>query len=170
MPDPTDPSFAIAGGEVVNKGLEVEVTGKLTRNIRVTGGYALIDSEITKEITEDAAVPVVGNRLFNVARHNGSLLMSYAFDSGMFTGLTLGGGVVARSSSYANNENNVRLPGYATLDLFAKYAFEVANTPLEAQLNVNNVFDTTYYPNAATTHGITVGDPLTVFGSLKVTF
>jgi iron complex outermembrane receptor protein len=85
-------------------------------------------------------------------------------------GLTIGAGVVAKSDAYADLENKVKMPAYARIDLLAKYKFTIDAIGFEAQLNVKNLLDTTYYPHSDSAAGISVGAPLSVFGSLRATF
>jgi iron complex outermembrane receptor protein len=163
--DPLNPNNRLMTGEAVNKGVEIESIGKLTDTIDITTGFTFIDSHVTKDNTPGR----VGKRFQNVASLNGTLFLTKDL-SDWIPGLTLGGGVVAHSWSYADLDNKVRLPGYATVDLLAKYKFKIEEVGMEAQLNIKNVTNATYYPNADSPNGITVGAPISVFGSLRATF
>ena len=62
-----------------------------------------------------------------------------------------------RDESFINNSNTATLPAYARLDAAAFY--DLRDT-LRVQLNVENLTDTLYFPNAHSTHQATVGAPL----------
>jgi iron complex outermembrane receptor protein len=163
--DPFDPSSQRMTGEAVNKGVEIETIGKLTDTTNITAGYTFIDSHVTKDNTPG----LVGKRYQNVANLNGTLFVTQDV-SALIPGLTIGGGVVARSSAFADLDNTIELPAYATVDLLAKYKFKIEEVGMEAQINVKNLLNTTYYPNANWSNAITVGAPISVFGSLRATF
>lgn len=164
--DPIDPTFVVATGEARNRGVEVELFLNLASGLNAIAAYTYIDSKITQDNNPD----LVGNRFRNVPRHAASLFLTKTVEEGRLAGLTFGGGVVSRSSSQADLENSVRLPPYTTFDLMARYRFQVERTQMLAQLNIRNLFDKTYYPNAAATNGITVGEPFSVLGTLRVEF
>lgn len=164
--DPSDPTFVVATGEARNRGVEAEALLNLAAGVNAIAAYTYLDSRITKDNNPD----LVGNRFRNVPRHAASFFLTKTFETGALAGLTLGGGAVTRSSSQADVENSVRLPPYTTFDLLARYRFNIERTPVLAQLNIRNLFDKTYYPNAATTNGITVGEPFSVIGTLRVAF
>jgi iron complex outermembrane receptor protein len=163
--NPTDPGFFITTGEVTHRGVELENVGKLSDTINVVTSYTFIDSKITR----DNNAAVLGKRFRNVSDLNGSVLVTKALDE-WIPGLTIGAGVVAKSDAYADLQNKVKLPAYARVDLLAKYKFTIDVIGFEAQLNIKNLLDTTYYPSSDSPNGITVGAPLSVFGSLRATF
>lgn len=71
--DPVDPiNFKVAAGEVRSRGFDLNVTGNLTPQWRVIGGYAYVDAEVTKDNT----IPK-GTRLMNIPRNSFSLLNVY---------------------------------------------------------------------------------------------
>ena len=73
--------------------------------------------------------------------------------------LGIGAGLTYQDESFADNGNNVTLPDYVRVDLAAYY--DVSDN-LRVQVNVENLFDTDYFPNAHTADNITVGAPLNV--------
>lgn len=164
--DPFDPGFVVATGEARNRGAELELLANLGSGLNAIAAYTYIDSKITQDNNPD----LIGNRFRNVPRHAASLFVTKTFAEGTLAGLTLGGGVISRSSSQADIENTVRLPPFTTFDLMARYRFQIERTPMLAQLNIRNLFDKTYYPNAAATNGITVGEPFSVLGTVRVEF
>ena len=61
-----------------------------------------------------------------------------------FGDLELGGALIGTTKSYAQDDNQVVLPAYAALNLFANYQFGNATV----QVGVNNAFNTIGYTEA----------------------
>lgn len=167
-----DPALALLGvsvqtGEVVNEGVELDVTGEILSGWNVFANYSYIDSEITQN--NDGTQ---GNRFPNVPEHGGSLWTTYAFQNQMLRGLKLGGGMVARGQREVNRENNVQMPGYALVNLMTSYEFKVGKSKITAQFNVDNLLDKKYYPSSIGfgRSRIDVGSPRTFLGSVRVEF
>jgi iron complex outermembrane receptor protein len=68
------------------------------------------------------------------------------------------------------------LPGYARLDTFASYTYQLGKSRLITQFNIRNLLDKTYYEstdpfqNAPPRVGIYPGAPLTAMGSVRLEF
>lgn len=62
--DPNDPTFTVVSpiGDVRVKGVEFEISGQLTQDLEVQGGFALMESEITKTTDPGDARPRVLQR------------------------------------------------------------------------------------------------------------
>ena len=69
----------------------------------------------------------------------------------------LGFGLVYQDESFINNSNSAILPSYTRYDAAAYY--DVSDM-FSIQLNVENLTDKLYFPNAHSTHQATVGEPL----------
>ena len=68
---------------------------------------------------------------------------------------------------YANVDNRVTLPGYARVD--AALFWDI-NKDLEAQVNVEDVFDIDYYPTAHNNNNITPVSPRAFFATVTSRF
>ena len=135
-----DPFDSIAIGEIQSQGLEVEVLGEISDALSVTLSYAYNDIEITRDTEGNE-----GNRPLNAPEHSVSAFARYAVGSA----LTFGGGVFSVSGRQGDNANTFQLPGYTRSDLFAQYRFQLGGSELQAQLNVNNLFDEDFYVAAS---------------------
>jgi iron complex outermembrane receptor protein len=95
-----------------------------------------------------------GKRISNVAKHNGSLFLTWKPEMGWYaeTGLTLVG------QRYADNLNTTVLPGYGRWDALA--GFRQKDWDLRAALN--NISDKTYYSSATSAAQIQPGEPRSV--------
>jgi catecholate siderophore receptor len=145
-PLPTD--FAQAG-EVEVRGIELGVSGNITRLWQVFGGYTWMDSELVKgPVTIVGGVPVPnafeGLPLANTPEHTFSLFTTYR----VTPKLSLGGGAYYVSDSFGGNQggagggaNRVYAPAWTRFDLFASY--DLSETA-SLQLNVQNATDEEY--------------------------
>jgi iron complex outermembrane receptor protein len=81
-----------------------------------------------------------------------------------------------RGTRQGDNQNTFQLPGYATMDTFIAYKFNVlGRSKLTTQLNVNNILDKRYFINtnvydSSPTLGILPGQPLSLMGSIKLEY
>ncbi len=159
--DPVDSAYQIAAGEVRSRGIDLQLTGQLTDEVRVIGAYAYVDAEVTEDNTLAR-----GSRLLNVPEHSGSLLGVYEFLDGELRGLELGGGVNyvgERSGNVA--DSGFELPGYTTVDLLARYQ---ATPDLTLGVNLNNALDRTYYERSYSNVWVMPGEPRNLSLSLSL--
>jgi len=134
-PDPTIVD-QITVGEQRSRGLDLQITGKLTDALRFIAAYAYIDAEVTK----DTRPGYQGQRLAGVPEHNASLFAIYALPRGLEIGTaytTFG----ARKTSITGT---LKVPSYQTVDLFARWR---ANDRLHLTLNLYNLLDEQYFNN-----------------------
>ena len=147
--DPTDPTKSLLVDGQRGNGLELGLTGRLTRNWSVVGGYAYQDG--TLRATQSATV-VAGARLAQLPRHTFSLWNRYDCNARWGLGL----GTLYRDELFASTDNTVRLPGFVRFDAALFYRF---NAHLRAQLNVENLLDRAYYSSAHSNTNLTPGSP-----------
>lgn len=159
--DPLDSTYQIAAGEVRSRGVDLQLTGQLTDEVRVIGAYAYVDAEVTEDNTLAR-----GSRLLNVPKHSGSLLGVYEFLDGGLRGLELGGGVNYVGNRSGNvADSGFELPGYTTVDLLARYK---ATEDLTLGVNLNNAFDRTYYERSYSNLWVMPGEPRNLSLSLSL--
>lgn len=168
--DPNDSSgfYSVAAGEVRSKGPEVDVRGEVMPGWNVIATYSNFDTRVIKDNNG-----LEGNRLFGVPRNVGTLWSTYDFQQSYLRGLKFGGGLIMRDGSTNGTNMSYQTAGYATVDLLAAYSWKVEKSKVTAQLNVNNLLDKTYFPDAnAFGAGSmrTIGAPRSLLGSIKVEF
>ena len=142
-----------AAGEVRSRGLEVDVSGRLSERWSLIGSYAYTDAEVTED------PDYKGNRLQNVAKNSGSL--SAVYDFGSVIGgdqLRVGAGARYVGERAGNAVNDFDLPSYTVTDAFATYETRVEGQKVKFQLNVKNLFDRTYYTSSASRFFVSMGD------------
>jgi len=85
--DPVNPFFSVQTGSVGIQGFEIEVVGKLTRDLKIMGGYSYTDAVYTGGDQK-------GFRVESVPHHLASLWAVYSFNEGShLKGWSIGGGV-----------------------------------------------------------------------------
>ncbi|MCW5603406.1 MAG: TonB-dependent siderophore receptor [Burkholderiales bacterium] len=143
-------------GEQSVQGVELGVSGAITRAWSVFGGLVLLDSKRKHSAAVDAALSgdytngattTSGDELAFTPRKTANLWTTYRLPFG----LTLGGGMQYVDSSYVGRPDTAdrvipngqvgKLPGYTVFNLMA--AYEV-NRNLTLRLNLDNVTDKLY--------------------------
>jgi len=154
-----NPGQIVLTGEQRSRGIELEAIGQIRRNWQISLGYALQDAEIRRTTS---AAPA-GRDVAQVPKHQLSLWTRYDFTPGFGAGL----GVHHQSRSFAAISNAVVIPAYTRIDaaLFIRLAEGV-----EAQVNVENLLDETYFPTAHNDNNITTGAPITARGTIRFRF
>jgi catecholate siderophore receptor len=149
--DPLNPGRLVQVGEQSTRGVEFELSGRLTERLDLRLAYAHLDARITASNDSSGGVALQGNRPANVPENSGSLWGLFDLGGGFDIGL----GVVAAGMRYSANDNLVRLPGYVRADALLRWR----NERHELALNLKNLGDTLYYETAHTTHQIMPGAP-----------
>ena len=144
------------GGEQRNRGVELNVFGEVTPEIRVLGGVAFIHGEITKT-SDDAAR---GNTPIGVPSLQVNL--GAEWDTPFLPGLTLTGNVIHTDEQFVNTANTQEIPSWTRLDLGARYLTAINERPVTFRANVENVFDLDYWSGVASYGTLSQGAPLTV--------
>jgi outer membrane receptor for ferric coprogen and ferric-rhodotorulic acid len=137
-------SCSEASGLVRSQGIDLELQGALTENWQVGGGFTYTRAHYIKDTD-----PANKNQRFDTDTPERlfKLTTSYRFQ-GPLEKLRVGGNVYWQSRMYNDvalaNGSTYRLEqgSYAVADVMAAYQ---VNQHLDLQLNVNNVFDRTYY-------------------------
>lgn len=137
-------------GEVNSKGVELEAKVNLTENWKLTASATFMDVDIT----EDADTSIVGNTPYVIPETMASAWLDYTFSTGAFEGFAVGGGLRYVGSSWADNENTLKVPDVLLAD--AKIGYSRDNWGID--LNVNNIFDTDYVASCQTAFSCGYGE------------
>ncbi len=170
--DPSNPAYTIAIGEARSRGFELDVAGQIGESWRIIGGYSYINAVTTK----DTNTPSLAGLRFPGAPYNsGSIWAVYEVQKRGLRGLRLGAGLVGRTSQVAyESPDGVsyltdNIPGFAIVNVMASYGWQFEKVRLNAQLNINNLFDKTYFTSVNPSQA-TPGPPITVMPALRVEF
>ena len=130
---PDEPPQVLEGEQRVN-GIELGVSGNITRRLNVFAAYTLLDSEITESNTPAE----VGKELQNTPRNSASIWTTY--DSPWK--LQVGGGVRFVGRRFGNNINTRQVDSYWTIDMTASYPI---SSHFDIRLNLYNLNDAYYF-------------------------
>jgi iron complex outermembrane receptor protein len=161
-------------GEAESNGFEMDVAGRIDDNWSLIANYSYTKAIVTKDNDAKGGPRNTGNRLQNVPLHSGNIWLKYEAD-GALRGLSVAGGVNAVGEREGDLGNTFELPAYALLNAMASYSIEPSFAPwvkrLTAQVNVNNILDTTHYIGANNGNlSILPGAPRSFLVSLRAEF
>lgn len=124
-------------------GIELQLQGLVSDRWFITAGYSYLDGEQADGVRRPRELPENMLSIWNKLQVNNKF--------------ALGFGLTYQDESFINNSNSAVLPSYTRVDAAAYY--DVSDR-LRLQLNVENLADELYFPNAHSTHQATVGAPL----------
>ena len=157
--DPANPANSIITGSRT-RGFEAQFTGQILPGWQVNAGYSYLDADERGRVV---AGVVDNRRIGQVPRHMASLWNRYDIDDRLGIGL----GVTHQSSQFASISNTVRMPAFTRVD--AALFFKLTDR-IEAQLNVENLFDTRYFPASHNDNNITTGEPINARFTVRARF
>lgn len=163
--DPNDPTKLVLSGLQRTDGVEIGFQGQVTERWQVYGGFAQLDARVVKATggsATSAAVPA-GTRVPLVPRSAASWWNKVELSDSWAVGL----GLIHQADTYASTTNTVLLPAFTRADAAVYFTFGKQN---RLSLNVENLFDRRYYPNAGNDYNITVGTPRRVQLTLSCRF
>lgn len=138
--DDSIPPQAAAIGEVNVKGIELGVQANLTNGLKLLGGLAYLDAEVTEAIGGAFDTTPVGNTPIQIPDLTASLWLDYTFQSGALEGFGVGAGVRYVGSSWADRENTLKVPDVTLVDAAIRYDRDNWGVAL----NAANLFDADY--------------------------
>jgi catecholate siderophore receptor len=156
-PNPANVTQTIVIGATRVKGVELSAIGRITPDWQVSAGYTFQNGYLRGN--DDV-------RLAQVPKHQLSLWNRYDVTDKLGAGL----GIIHQSSQFAANRTTpttTRLPSFTRVDAALFYT---VSEQVKVQLNVENLFDTTYFSDAHNNNNISTGAPINGRLSLQVKF
>lgn len=147
--DPADRDYSIAAGQVRSRGLELDVSGQISAHWRINASLLLNDVKVRRDNTLE-----VGGRLLNVPRVTGSVMAMYEGTLGNGSAYGIGAGLTHTGARLGEARTQAEaaagtaafeLPAYTTAKLTSWW--RVAPN-VRLMLDVDNVFNRTYYSNS----------------------
>lgn len=138
----TDNAAYRAAKGATTTGIDLEVAGEILPGWNMHAGFSHAKSEDAQGSQLLTQLPVNTLRLWTTYRLGGA-----------WNGLTVGGGVdwASKTSLYFSRyDSTVQQDAYTVVNLMARYQF---NKKLAATLNINNLFDKTYYQGMGGSYG-----------------
>lgn len=146
QPNDNDPSTLDVIDSTV-KGVELQLQGEIMPGWTISAGYSYLDGEQVNRLGPTGLRPrELPENMFSIWN---SVEVTERFGLGL--------GLTHQSESFVDNGNNAVLPSYTRVDAAAWYELSES---LRLQVNVENLTDTTYFPNSHATHQVTVGAPI----------
>ena len=150
--DPNDPEGFVEVDSDVS-GFELQLQGYVTEKLHVTANYSNLDGENSD-----------GVELRELPENTFSVWAAYEVSDVFGFGV---GATYQDESFILTADNSPVLPSYVRVDASAYYDI---NSDMRLQLNVENLTDELYFPNAHSSHQATVGAPINARLSLIGSF
>jgi iron complex outermembrane receptor protein len=170
--DPNNPLYTEAIGTARTEGVELDLSGQLSRSLRLITGLSTLQAITTK----DTNTPSLQGLPFPGVPHNiASLWGVWEPRSGPIRGLQLGAGTQTRSGEQAyESPDGVsyladRIPSFAIANLMAAYEHTYGKAHISAQINVNNLFNCRYFATVNPSQAMP-GVPFSILPSLRIDF
>ncbi len=155
-------------GDASNRGLELSMGSDRANKVSFNLAYTYLNAKYTSHDPftsgsdadadgNDDVYDLVGNYLPRTPKHSVEIMGYYKATEQ----LTLISELMMKSKSYADEENQVQMPGYGFLNLQGRYATKLAGNELEFFVKVNNVLDNHYFRTAYVTQDRNGDDVLT---------
>jgi catecholate siderophore receptor len=157
--DPLDAARVVQTGAQRSQGMEFGATGNVTSAWEIAAAAARQSATIIRATASSAAgahTPMVPERTFSVWN-------KYSFTDRLGAAV----GVIRQSKVFAAIDNKVTLPSFTRVD---GAAFAGIGFGLRAQLNVENVFNVSYFPTAHSNSNISPGSPRAATLSITAEF
>ncbi|MGO2506097.1 MAG: TonB-dependent receptor [Psychrobacter alimentarius] len=145
-----------SAGENRHQGAELSVFGSPSENMRLIAGVTYLSAK--QKDTGDATLD--GNRVIGLPKLQSNVNLEY--DLAAVEGLTLTGDIIHTGARYADNANTLKVDGYTTLDLGARYRTVLAGQDVTLKGMVTNVTGEDYWQSVGgyTDFGyLNAGDP-----------
>jgi Outer membrane receptor for monomeric catechols len=143
---PDDPSTTITVPGSTTEGIELQLTGDLTERWYLSAGYSYLDGEVD-------GGPNAGAVTRQTPEHMASVWTQYAATQRLVLGL----GVTFQDEYFVLEDNAVLVPDFTRVD--AGVFYDVSDAT-RLQLNIENLFNTDYFPDAHSNDNISTGEPV----------
>ena len=151
--------LVVQTGSTRTKGIEAQLAGQITAKWQASLGFVVQEGEIRSTTT---AAPA-GRKLAQLPKFQASAWTRYDVSPELGFGI----GVVHQAKQFATIGNAVVLPAFTRIDAAA---FWDISERIALQLNIENLFDTDYYPSAHTDNNIAPGEPISARVGVRVKF
>lgn len=143
--DPDHDGYSLQTGEVRSRGIELEGTAALSRQIDLVAGYTYLDARVTR--SNDPGE--LDRQPRQTARNLLSMWLDYRFAGELLQGWSAGAGVRYVDKVAADAANTHFNPSYTLVDMALRYKAG----PVTVALNAANLFDKTYVANRSQFYG-----------------
>ena len=135
------------------RGFEAQIDGNLTDNWTINAGYSYLNGDVEDLGSDGLPGSTDGNEPRQTPKH-----MLHVWNNVRVTDtLGVGLGATYQDSYFVREDNSVEVPSFVRFDAAAYYD---VSDDVRVQLNVENLLDTNYYPDAHSNDNISTGKPL----------
>lgn len=137
--------YVYKAGDLIRRGVEVELNGRILTNLQVMLGYAYLDAKY-----ENSPSYVNGSAPMNAPKHTANGWVYYTIDRSALKGLSIGLGTYYVGKRPVNEfstayDGHIYAPGVKPFDMPAYTTVNVqlgyTNGPFTARVFMNNIFD-----------------------------
>ncbi|GER00023.1 hypothetical protein JCM17845_06460 [Iodidimonas gelatinilytica] len=147
--DPDDPGQIIVVEGSQTQGFEFQLNGKLADWWTIAAGYSYLDGKVQQA---DG-----GGNDGNKTRQTPENMISLWNNVSITDKFGIGFGATYQDSYFVREDNAVKVPDFIRVD--AALYYELSDN-LRLQVNVENLLDETYYPDAHSNTNISTGEPI----------
>lgn len=155
--DPANAGFTLAAGEARSRGFEFDFNGEIAEGLDLWVSYAYVDAEVKNDVADPDFGKLIraGDRLLNIPEHTLNVQIAYSTQIAE-RDVRFGGGVLHVSERLGEVGTTFELPGYTLARVFAES--ELAEG-VRLRLDIDNLFDTTWYSNSFSQLWVQPGTP-----------
>ena len=154
--DPDDASIVTTVAGSTTEGFEIQLVGQVTDSWSVNAGYSWLDGQVEG-----------GGFDGNVTRQTPEHMLSLWNRIQVNEQLGFAFGATFQDAFFVLEDNSVEIPSYTRIDAAVFYDL---TDDTRLQLNVENLFNEDYFPDAHSNSNITTGEPLNARLSVRHQF
>jgi len=161
--------FSIPAGEAQSTGLEIDANVEFENDFKIWASYAYTDAEFKNSFADADGFGFtidVGDPLINTPKHQFNVQAAKGFELGAMDA-QIGGGVLFVGDRNGFVGSDFELPNYTTVRAFVEIE-PIENIAL--RLDVDNIFDETFYTNSFADVWVGPGAPRRFRASAKYSF
>ncbi|MDI9312543.1 MAG: TonB-dependent siderophore receptor [Limnohabitans sp.] len=162
--DPVFPDKLETRGAERSKGFELDVAGNILENWQINVSYAYIDAVIK----EDNNATLIGARKQNTPYNSANLWTRYNFKENFLNGVGIGFGAQHSGSKLPWFVRTFEIPAYTIFD--AALYYKPKNSSVQLAINMNNLFNETYWIGAQNYLRLFPGAPRNILATINYKF
>jgi iron complex outermembrane receptor protein len=155
--DPVNAGFTLAGGEARSRGFELDFNGEIVDGLDLWVSYAYVDAEVENDVPDPDFGKLIeaGDRLLNIPEHTLNVQIAYSTEIAG-RDARFGGGVLHVGERLGEVGTDFVLPDYTFARIFAEAELTEG---VRLRLDIDNLFDTTWYSNSFSQLWVQPGTP-----------
>ena len=159
--DPVKPDLLLQRGQERGRGIEIDINGQVSNNLFISANYTYSKTIISKNTDKT----LEGLLKENAPLQQGGIWMKYQVMNGTWKGLGIGAGsnFVTERRTFSDI---LKLPGYVVADAAVYYRFD----KVQLSVNLNNIFDKTYWTGGYDFNRLFPGAPRNFLATIAYTF